>query len=78
VPELIAQSLDEYEALALKLARDPAALAAVREKVARHRDTHALFDTVRFTRNLEAAYQAMWERHQRGERPQTFSVAPAR
>jgi predicted O-linked N-acetylglucosamine transferase (SPINDLY family) len=78
VPELIAQSLDEYEALALKLARDPAALAAVREKVARHRDTHALFDTTRFTRNLEAAYQAMWERHLRGERPQTFSVAPAR
>jgi predicted O-linked N-acetylglucosamine transferase (SPINDLY family) len=78
VPELIAHSLSEYEALALKLACDPAALAAIREKVTRHRDTHALFDTVRFTRNLEAAYLAMWERHQRGERPQTFSIAPAR
>jgi predicted O-linked N-acetylglucosamine transferase (SPINDLY family) len=78
VPELITQSLDEYEALALKLARDSVALTAIREKVARHRDTHALFDTARFTRNLEAAYQTMWERHQRGERPQTFSVASAR
>jgi predicted O-linked N-acetylglucosamine transferase (SPINDLY family) len=78
VPELITHSLEEYEAAALKLARDPAALTAIREKVVRHRDTHALFDTVRFTRNLEAAYLTMWERYQRGERPQTFSVSPSR
>jgi predicted O-linked N-acetylglucosamine transferase (SPINDLY family) len=74
VPELIARSLEDYEALALKLARDRGALTAIREKVARHRDTHPLFDTVRFTRNLEAAYVTMWERYQRGERPQTFAV----
>jgi predicted O-linked N-acetylglucosamine transferase (SPINDLY family) len=74
VPELIARSLEEYEALALKLARDRTALNAIREKIARHRDTHPLFDTVRFTRNLEAAYVTMWERHQRGERPQTFAI----
>jgi predicted O-linked N-acetylglucosamine transferase (SPINDLY family) len=78
VPELITHSLEEYEAAALKLARDPAALTAIREKVVRHRDTHALFDTVSFTRNLEAAYLTMWERYQRGERPQTFSVSPSR
>jgi predicted O-linked N-acetylglucosamine transferase (SPINDLY family) len=74
VPELIAGSLEEYEALALKLARDRTAHAAIREKVSRHRDTHPLFDTVRFTCNIEAAYLAMWERHQRAERPQTFAV----
>ena len=78
VPELITHSLDEYEALALKLAKDPAVLTAIREKVVKRRDTQALFDTVRFTRNLEAAYLTMWERHQRGERPQTFSVAASR
>jgi predicted O-linked N-acetylglucosamine transferase (SPINDLY family) len=78
VHELITHSLEDYEALALKLARDPAALTAIREKVARHRDTHALFDTVRFTRNLEAAYLTMWERHQRGEQPLTFSVPASR
>jgi predicted O-linked N-acetylglucosamine transferase (SPINDLY family) len=78
VPELITHSLDDYEALALKLARDPAALAAIRQKVVRHRDTYPLFDTMRFTRNLEAAYVTMWERHRRGESPQTFSVASSR
>jgi predicted O-linked N-acetylglucosamine transferase (SPINDLY family) len=75
VPELIARSLEEYESLALKLARDRTALAAIREEVTRHRDTHPLFDTVRFTRNLEAAYVTMWERQQRGERPRTFAVS---
>ena len=42
--------------------------------------THPLFDTVRFTRNLEAAYAIMWERCQRGEAPRSFSLeqnAPA-
>jgi predicted O-linked N-acetylglucosamine transferase (SPINDLY family) len=74
LPELITRSLEEYEALALKLARDRSALAAITEKLARHRNTYPLFDTARFTRNLEAAYMTMWERYQRGELPQTFTV----
>jgi predicted O-linked N-acetylglucosamine transferase (SPINDLY family) len=78
VPELIARSLEDYEALALKLARDRGALTAIREKVARHRDTYPLFDTARFTRNLETAYVTMWERQLRGERPQTFAVDGSR
>ncbi|MEO8301603.1 MAG: tetratricopeptide repeat protein [Rhizomicrobium sp.] len=59
VPELIAADLSEYEALALKLARDPALLAAIRQKLLSGRDSAVLFDTARFTRNLEAAYITM-------------------
>src|SRR4029077_19044540 len=36
--ELITQSLDEYESLALSLARDPVRLAEIRAKLARNRD----------------------------------------
>ena len=60
LPELIAPDLAAYEALALKLARDPAALKAVRGKLA-DKSAMPLFDTARFTRNLEAAYLAMLE-----------------
>jgi predicted O-linked N-acetylglucosamine transferase (SPINDLY family) len=60
--ELIAESLDSYEALARKLARDPLALAAVKAKLAAHRGSHALFDTANYTRNLEAAFIALWEK----------------
>ena len=74
VPELITHSLEDYEALALKLARDPASLGALRMKLAANRLTTPLFDTDRFHRNLEAAYTEMWRRHERGEAPDSFSV----
>jgi protein O-GlcNAc transferase len=76
LPELITHSLDDYEVLALKLARDPALLAALRQKLACHRETYPLFNTERFARHIEAAYIEMWERCQRGEPPQSFAVAP--
>ena len=61
LPELIAPDLEKYEALALKLASDRAALTKVKEKLAQAHSS-ALFDTARFTRNLEAAYAALLER----------------
>jgi predicted O-linked N-acetylglucosamine transferase (SPINDLY family) len=78
VPELITASLEAYEALALKLARDPVLLAGMKEKLARNRAGAPLFDTPRFTRNIEAAYAAMWERYRRGAAPEGFSVSPIR
>jgi predicted O-linked N-acetylglucosamine transferase (SPINDLY family) len=75
LPELITGSPADYEALALRLAREPERLAALRQKLARNRDTYPLFDSGRFTRHLEAAYATMWERTQRGEPPRSFAVA---
>jgi predicted O-linked N-acetylglucosamine transferase (SPINDLY family) len=76
--ELIADSLEAYEASALRLARHPDALVAIKNKLAANRDNCPLFDTARFTRNLESAYVAMWQRRQRGEPPRSFSVEPRR
>jgi predicted O-linked N-acetylglucosamine transferase (SPINDLY family) len=66
--------MDSYERRALELARNPAAFAAVRAKLAANRDSCALFDTARFTRNLEAAYAQMWRREQNGEAPASFAA----
>jgi len=74
MPELVTHSLEAYEALALDLARNPAALALIKDKLVANRLTTPLFDTKRFARNIEAAYATMYERHQRGEQPQAFSV----
>ena len=76
LPELIAGSLAEYEGLALQLARDPARLAGLRQTLARHRETFPLFDTDQFTRHLEAAFTTMWERVERAEPPESFTVTP--
>jgi tetratricopeptide (TPR) repeat protein len=78
VPEMVTYSLGEYEALALKFAREPAALWAIRAKLAKNRNTFPLFDTVGFTRGLEAAYRTMWERANRGETPASFAVERGR
>jgi predicted O-linked N-acetylglucosamine transferase (SPINDLY family) len=75
LPELITHSLEEYESLALELARNPQRLAEIKSKLARNRDTYPLFDTDRFRRHIEAAYTTMWERYQRGEPPASFAVA---
>lgn len=72
--ELVTESLSDYEALALQLAGDPARLAGIKAKLARNRLASPLFDTRRFTRNIEAAYIAMWNRHQRGDPPRSFAV----
>jgi predicted O-linked N-acetylglucosamine transferase (SPINDLY family) len=72
--ELITTSLADYEALALRLARNPVLLAAVKAKLARNRDSCALFDTKGFTRHIEAAYATMWQRYLSGEPPASFAV----
>jgi protein O-GlcNAc transferase len=76
VPELIAGSLSEYEAMALKLAEDSALLASLKRKLVEHRGSCALFNQERFARHIEAAYAAMSERAQRGEAPASFAVEP--
>ena len=62
LPELVTDSVEAYEALALRLATEPALLADVKARIARNRHSAALFDTDAFTRNLEAIYIAMWRK----------------
>jgi protein O-GlcNAc transferase len=76
LPELVTQTLHDYETLAFKLARSPALLAQVRDRLEHNRATVPLFDLERFRRHLEAAYLTMWETSQRGEPPRGFSVEP--
>jgi predicted O-linked N-acetylglucosamine transferase (SPINDLY family) len=74
LPELIAGSLADYHDLALRLARDAAARAALRAKIADGRKSSALFDTAQFTRHLEQALAAMSERHRAGLPPDHMAV----
>ena len=74
LPQLVTSSLAEYEALALKLAAEPASLRALRDTLAANRLGCPLFDSARFCRHVEAAYRRMWEIHLRGEPPQPFEV----
>lgn len=59
MPELVTDSLEKYESLALQLAANPEKLRAIKEKLANQRHQCALFDTKKFCSNLEQAYLAV-------------------
>jgi predicted O-linked N-acetylglucosamine transferase (SPINDLY family) len=76
LPEMVTNSLEDYEALALKLATDPALLQSTRHKLKHNRPTCRLFDSDRFRHQIEAAYSTMWDIFRRGESPRSFCVEP--
>ncbi len=74
MPELVCATLGEYRDKALALARNPEELARIRSKLKQGRGSTPLFDTPRFIRNLETAYELMWSRHLQGLPPEAFEV----
>ena len=63
LPELITGTQEEYETLAIELAKNPQKLAAIKQKLSNSRLNAPLFDTPHFTKNLEAAYIKMYEKY---------------
>ena len=74
VPELITNTEEEYESLAIDLAMNPQKLAGIKQRLTNNRLTTALFDTPLFTKNLEAAYAQMMQRHQADLQPDHISI----
>jgi len=74
LPELITNSAEEYESLAIELATNPGKLKAVKEKLASNLSTAPLYDTKLFTKNLESAYTQMYERYHEGLKPDHIYV----
>ena len=74
LPEMITRTLDEYEALARRVATNPQELALVKQKLEANRLSCPLFDTARFARHIETAYVSMWERHQASLAPEHIDV----
>jgi protein O-GlcNAc transferase len=72
--ELIAKTQDEYEKLAIALAKNPDRLASIRNKLEKNRLTMPLFNTPLITRNIETAYAAIHERFQAGLSPDHIEV----
>jgi predicted O-linked N-acetylglucosamine transferase (SPINDLY family) len=70
LPELITRSLEQYEDTASQLAEEPERLAQLRGRLAQNRSSAPLFDTEKYTRNLEAAYEQIHERYRAREAPE--------
>ena len=75
LPELVTTTLESYERAAVDLATNAEKLAAIKRRLADNRLATPLFDTQLFTRHMEAAYAAMYERHKAGLLPDHIIVA---
>jgi predicted O-linked N-acetylglucosamine transferase (SPINDLY family) len=77
LPELVGRSWAEYEDIAAKIGTDTAYSKSLRTRLASGRNTCVLFDSNKFTRRLEWAYDTMWERHCRSEAPSLIRIPVA-
>ena len=55
--DLVTHTLDDYEALARRLATDAGLMGEVRARAAAAHDAAPLFDSASFARDLEALYE---------------------
>ena len=62
-PELVAESYDDYENIAVRLGNDPAHLKSIRAKVWSRRLKCPLFNTALYTQHLEQLFIQIWNRY---------------
>ena len=74
LPELITTTDEEYESLALDLAQNREILNKIRNKLSRNIKTNPLFDTGRYTRNLELGFEMAYDRYLHGKGPEHLFV----
>jgi len=66
LPDLITNTHEEYEVLAVELAKNPKKLKTIKDKLAKNLPSAPLYDTPLFTKHLESAYKKMYERYHEG------------
>lgn len=74
LPELVTETTEDYEVLALALATDPERHADLKSRLALNRDTQPLFDTGLFAKHLEAAYQQAYQIYFDDRSPAPFRI----
>lgn len=74
VSELVTSNINEYESLALDLALNPQSLKSIRKKVEQNKTGSQLFNTKRFTSNLEEAYSLMRGRYRENKKSDHISI----
>jgi predicted O-linked N-acetylglucosamine transferase (SPINDLY family) len=74
LPELITKTPEEYEKLILSLSKAPERLKKIRMSLNANCSSSPLFDTEKFSNNLEKAYTQIWKNYQAGRKPKTITI----
>jgi protein O-GlcNAc transferase len=76
MPQLITSSVDDFEALATRLATDRVAYTKLRNELLEKRQSSPLFDVVSYTRVHEQAYLHLFQLFYDGKQLEPFDVPP--
>jgi predicted O-linked N-acetylglucosamine transferase (SPINDLY family) len=74
MPELITNTQQQYESMAIELASNSEKLDKIKRKLNENLPSSALFDCRTFTKNLELAYGEMYQKSQSGLKPNNIVV----
>jgi predicted O-linked N-acetylglucosamine transferase (SPINDLY family) len=74
IPELITETQEQYEEIAIELAKDPEKLELIKEKLKRNLPISPLYDTPLYAKQIESAYEEMYDRYQNGLGPDHIYV----
>ena len=68
LPELITNSQEDYELLAIELATNPTKYENIKGKLSNNLKSSPLFDTKQFAKHLESAYLEIYSKYHRGDK----------
>jgi predicted O-linked N-acetylglucosamine transferase (SPINDLY family) len=74
LPELISNTQEQYESLAMELATHPEKLKTIKKKLNNNLPESPLYDTPLYAQHLESAYSMMYDRYQKGLDPDYIYV----
>ncbi len=74
LPELIASSKNEYEAMAIKIMNDPNYLKEIKTKLEKNKLEKPLFNTKLFTKHLEMAFTKMQQRFNENKKLENIEI----
>jgi predicted O-linked N-acetylglucosamine transferase (SPINDLY family) len=74
LPELVTASREDYENLAVELATNSEKLRIIKDKLLANLTTAPLYNTKLFTKNIESAYNSVFERYKNGLNPDHIYV----
>ena len=69
MPEMIVESQNEYESIAVELATNPKKFKVVKDKLVDNLPNAPLYNTRLFAKNIESAFKTMFERYHQGLDP---------
>ena len=72
--ELITDNQDDYVNLAVKLAKNNELLNKIRNKLKENIKNKSLFNSKLFTKNIEIAFEKVYENYSKGKKPDHINI----